>query len=332
MSDNMQKLPSEKPRNRLVKVSVETDPYHGKDPKKRSITELMRNSIILLDKPSGPTAHQVDSWVRDIFSGEKVGHAGTLDPKVTGILPIGIGRATKALSVLSQAGKEYVGVMKLHKPVEESKIKQIFTDFTGTITQLPPLRSAVKRVKRKREIYYLQFLELQDTEVLFRVGCEAGTYVRTLCVDIGKKLGIGAHLAELRRTKVGHFTEKDLVNLQDVKDAAVFYNEGNPDELKNVLQPVERIFDHLPKIILRDSAIDAVCHGAPLAIPGVVEVETDIKKNMLVALLSMKQEIVAIGTAKMNTEEIIQKDTGLCVTTEKVFMNKGTYPAIWKKH
>ncbi|MBS3778537.1 MAG: RNA-guided pseudouridylation complex pseudouridine synthase subunit Cbf5 [Candidatus Thermoplasmatota archaeon] len=328
----MQELPAEKSKKRLVKVSVETNPYHGKHPEKRSVTELLQNSIILLDKPSGPTAHQVDAWVRDIFNGEKVGHAGTLDPKVTGILPLGIGQATKALSVLSEAGKEYVGVMKLHKSVGKKHVQKIFGQFVGTVTQLPPVRSAVKRRRRKREIYYLEVIEQNDTDVLFRVGCEAGTYVRTLCVDIGKKLGIGAHLAKLRRTKVGLFTEKELVNLQDVKDAYVFYQEGNPEDLKKILQPVERVFNHLPKIILRDSAIDAICHGATLAVPGVVEVETNISKNMLVALFSMKKEIVAIGNAKMSTEEIIDKDTGICVDPEKVFMNKGTYPAIWKKH
>ena len=328
----MLKLPAEKTRNRLIKVSAETNPYYGKNPEKRTVSELLQNCLILLDKPRGPSAHQVDSWVRDIFSGEKVGHAGTLDPKVTGMLPMGVGRATRALSVLTEAGKEYVGVMKVHKPASQVQVEQLFNEFTGTITQLPPLRSAVKRVKRKRTIYYLQLIEKQDTNVLFRVGCEAGTYIRTLCVDIGKKLGSGAHLAELRRTKVGLFSEKNLVTLHDIKDAMVFYKEGNPDDLKKIVQPVERVFDYLPKIILRDSAIDAVCHGATLAVPGVVEVETDIKKNMIVALFSMKQEIVAIGSATMNTEEIIQQDTGICVNTEKVFMNKGTYPAIWKKH
>lgn len=328
----MQCLPSEKKRNRLIKVSVETNPYHGKHPDKRTVTELIQNSIIILDKPSGPTAHQVDSWVRKIFSIEKVGHAGTLDPKVTGILPLGIGHATRSLSVLSQAGKEYVGVMKLHKTVSQKKVKKIFKEFTGTITQLPPVRSAVKRVKRKREVYYLELLEQNDTDVLFRVGCEAGTYVRTLCVDIGKKLGIGSHLAELRRTKVGRFTEEDLVSLHDVKDAFVFYNEGNPEELKKVLQPVERVFDFLPKIVLRDSSIDAICHGATLAVPGVVEVDTDISKNDVVALFSLKQEIIAIGKALMSTEEIIDRDTGVCVNPEKVFMKKKTYPSIWKKH
>ncbi len=328
----MQKLPAEKTRNRLIKVAAETNPYHGKNPEKRSVSELLQNCLILLDKPSGPSAHQVDSWVRDIFSGEKVGHAGTLDPKVTGILPMGVGRTTRALSVLTEAGKEYVGIMKLHKSASQNHVEQLFKEFTGTITQLPPVRSAVKRVKRKRKIYYLKLLEKEDTNVLFRVGCEAGTYVRTLCVDIGKKLGGGAHLAELRRTKVGLFSEKDLVNLHDLKDAMIFFKDGNLDDLKKIVQPVERVFNHLPKIILRDSAIDAVCHGATLAVPGVVEVETDIKKNMTVALFSMKQEIVAIGSAIMNTEEIIQKDSGICVNTKKVFMNKGTYPAIWKKH
>ncbi|MDG6218462.1 MAG: RNA-guided pseudouridylation complex pseudouridine synthase subunit Cbf5 [Candidatus Thermoplasmatota archaeon] len=328
----MQELPTKKKRTRLIKASVETNPYYGKNPKKQIVSELLQNSVIILDKPSGPTAHQVDSWVKDIFSIEKVGHAGTLDPRVTGILPLGIGRATKALPVISLAGKEYVGVMKLHKPASQDRVEQVMKEFIGEITQLPPVRSAVKRVRRTRKIFYLHCLEQDETEVLFRVGCEAGTYIRTLCVDMGKRLGVGAHLSDLRRTRVGRFTEKDLVILQDVKDAFIFYKEGNPDELKNVLLPVERVFDHLPSIVLRDSAIDAICHGATLAVPGVVEIDTGILKNMLVALFSLKNEIVAVGHANMTTEEIIEKDTGICVTTERVFMKKGTYPAIWKKH
>ena len=164
--------------------------------------------MINLDKPSGPTSHQVDAWLKEILEVDKVGHGGTLDPNATGVLPIAVGDATRALQVLLSAGKEYIGVMKLHKSTDRNKLLDVCNSFVGNISQIPPVRSAVKRVRRKRRIYYLEVIQIKDREVLFRVGCEAGTYVRTLCVDIGRKLRCGANLAELRRTRVGNLREE----------------------------------------------------------------------------------------------------------------------------
>ena len=202
-------LPSDKKRKRLIRVQAKTSANFGKKPDERSIKELLLNGMINLDKPSGPTSHQVDAWIRDFLGVDKVGHGGTLDPKAVGVLPIGIGDATRALQVLLSAGKEYVGIMRLHKSVDEKKILEVCNSFIGEITQVPPVRSAVKRVRRKREIYYFDVNEIKDKEVLFHVGCESGTYVRTLCVDIGKKLKCGSHLSELRRTRVGHLREEN---------------------------------------------------------------------------------------------------------------------------
>ncbi|GAG88546.1 unnamed protein product, partial [marine sediment metagenome] len=151
---------------------------------------------------------------KGILSIKKVGHGGTLDPNATGILPIGIENATHALQALLSAGKEYVGIMKLHKDVDKKEIIEVCKSFVGKVTQLPPVRSAVRRVKRKRRIYYLDVIQVKNRDVLFRVGCESGTYVRTLCVDIGKKLKSGAHLAELRRTRVGDLKEKMLLTFR----------------------------------------------------------------------------------------------------------------------
>jgi len=325
-------LPSDKKRKRLVKIKVKTDNSHGKKPNERTIEELLGNCFINLDKTHGPTSHQVDSWVKKIIGTDKVGHSGTLDPNATGVLPIGIGGATKVLSALLPAGKEYAGLMKLHKDVDDEKILKTCKDFVGMVTQLPPVRSAVKRVKRKREIYYLDVLQIKNREVLFRVGCESGTYVRTLVVDIGKKLKCGAHLAELRRTRVGHLKEEDSVYLQDLKDAWVFYKEEKDEKhLRKVLQPVEKMFDHLPKIIIRDSAVNAVCSGSNLATPGVLELDSDIKKGDLAAVFTLKDEAVAIVKMLMNSEEIIQKEKGFCADLQRVVMKKDIYPSIWKK-
>jgi len=332
MADKKHVLPSDKKRKRLIRVQAKTNPNYGKSPNERSVKELLNCSMINLDKPSGPTSHQVDAWLKKILEVDKVGHGGTLDPNATGILPIAIGDATRALQVLLSAGKEYIGVMKLHKSVDKNKILAVCNSFVGDISQIPPVRSAVKRVRRKRRIYYLEVIQIKDREVLFRVGCEAGTYVRTLCVDIGRKLRCGAHLAELRRTRVGNLREEDSVILHDVKDAHVFWKEEEDEkEFRSKILPMERLLDHLPKIVIRDSAVDALCHGASLAIPGVVEIDTDIKKGDMVAVLTLKEEGVALVNALLSTEDIIQKDTGMCANIERVLMNKGTYPSIWKK-
>jgi len=325
-------LPSDKKRKRLIKVSAKTNPNYGKSPGEMGVNELLNKGFINLDKPSGPTSHQVVSWVKEILENDKAGHGGTLDPDVTGVLPIALGDGTRALQVLLLAGKEYVGIMKLHKKIDKSKIIKACNSFVGDIYQIPPLRSAVKRVRRKRQIYYLEIIQIKGTEVLFRVGCEAGTYIRTLCVGIGKKLRCSAHLAELRRTRVGNITEDSSVTLQDVKDAYVFWKDNEDDtEIRSKIHPMERVLDHLPKVVIRDSAVDALCHGAKLAIPGIVEIDTDIKKEDLAAVLTLKGEGVALVKVLLSTEEIIQKDSGICATLERVLMNKGTYPSIWKK-
>jgi H/ACA ribonucleoprotein complex subunit 4 len=332
MTKHNHTLPADTKHLRLVKTQAKTNPHYGCKPSERSIHDLLDSSIVILDKPCGPTSHQVDSWVKNIFSLEKVGHGGTLDPNATGVLPLALGRATRALDALLPGGKEYVAIMQLHKDLDDKKIHEVCNSFVGGVRQLPPVRSAVKRVQRKRSIYYLDILQIQGREVVFRVGCESGTYIRTLCVDIGRKLKTGAHLAELRRTRVAHLHEQDAVLLQDVKDAYVFYKEEQDEQqLRRLLLPVETIVRYLPMIVIRDSAVDALCHGAELAVPGVVEIDAEIKKGALIAVKTLKGEAVAIATSMMPTEQIIEKDTGICAQLEKVLMKKGTYPAIWKK-
>jgi len=319
-------------RKRLIKVNIKTNPNYGKSPSELNINELINNGIINLDKPSGPTSHQVDSWLKNILQIDKVGHGGTLDPNATGVLPIGLGNATKVLHILLEKQKEYVGIMKLHREIDNDKIINTFESFIGDIYQIPPIRSAVKRIKRKRTIYYINIIEVKEKEILFRVGCEAGTYIRTLCVDIGKKLRCGAHLSELRRTKVGNLIEEKSVNLQDIIDAYYFWKEEkNENELKNIIFPMEKLLENIPKIIIRDSAVDAICHGANLALPGIAEVDTNIKKGDTVAIFTLKDEGVALAESLMSTEDIIQKDIGLSANINRVLMKKGTYPPIWKK-
>ena len=307
-------------------------PTLGCKPEDREILEYISKGVINLDKPSGPTSHEIDSWIKRILSLEKSGHGGTLDPKVTGILPVGLNEATRAIQLLLTAPKEYVCLLTFHQDVSEDKIREVFAEFTGKIFQLPPVKSAVKRELRTRNIYYSTIYEIDGRDVLFRIGCEAGTYVRTYCHNIGEALGVGAHMAELRRTQVGSFTEKNnLVTLQDVTDAYQFYLEdGDESFLRQVIMPMERAADYLPKIVIKDSAVDAICHGANLACGGIVELADNIQKNDIVVIQTLMGELVAAGNSLFNSNEILDSDDGFAVNVNKVFMKPDTYPRFWK--
>ncbi len=324
-------LPFEKKKREvIIKKNFKTSEKFGKSPEERTIPELLQSGIINIDKPKGPTSHEVSSYVQKIL-GVKAGHSGTLDPAVTGVLPIGIGKGTKVNQYLLNAGKEYVCLMHVHKDVPEAELKNVIMSFVGRIKQLPPLKSAVKRIERYRTIYYIDILEISRTDVLFKVGCQAGTYIRKLCTDIGEKLGTGAHMQELRRTKSGAFNEDTLVTLQDVADAFWYYkNENNEKYLRKVVMPMEKGVEHLPKIWIMDSAIEAICHGSSLKVPGIVKLETEIQKGEEVAVMSMKDELVMIGTALMTSKEMLEKEKGIAVKPQRVLMNSGVYPKIEK--
>lgn len=318
-------------KNLLIKAEDTTDPKYGCIPSERPIKEYLNKGVVNIDKPAGPTSHEVSSYVKKILNINKAGHSGTLDPKVTGSLPIMLEDATKCVGALLTSEKEYVCLMKLHKGVEKNKIREVCQEFVGAIYQKPPIKSAIKRQIRVRKIYYLDILEIEDTKVLFKVGCEAGTYIRKLVHDIGQALGIGAHMQELRRTKTGPFTEETIVTLHDLKDAYVYWQEENDESfLREVIHPMEIGLSHLPSITIKDSAVDAICHGASLAVPGILSLESKIKKGDLVAVFTLKGEAVSLGIALMASEKILNSDTGMAVTTSRVLMEPKIYPKVWK--
>ncbi|HUV25184.1 MAG TPA: RNA-guided pseudouridylation complex pseudouridine synthase subunit Cbf5 [Methanomassiliicoccales archaeon] len=314
----------------LVREKTQMSFRWGKEPSKRSLEELLQASVINLDKPQGPTSHQVSAWVRNIFDINKVGHGGTLDPKVSGVLPIALGKATRAMDLVLQSDKEYVCVMRLHRDVEEEKVRSVIDTFVGEIYQMPPVRAAVKRQLRTRRVHFIDILEIEGRDVLFRVGTDAGTYIRTLCVDIGEALGIGAHMESLRRARSGSMIEDDSVTLQDIKDAHVYWKEdGDERPLRRMLMPWEVILEPIPKIVLKGTAVDAICHGADLAAVGVQEVESTVEKKQLVALLTDKGEGVALAIAEMIAQQMVDAKEGLAARTNRVFMDPGTYPKMW---
>ncbi len=292
------------------------------NPNERTIEELIKRGIVNIDKPRGPSSHEVAAWVKRALKIDKAGHSGTLDPKVTGVLPIMLQDATKVIGGLVDVSKEYVCALHLHKEIPEKKIFEIFREFTGIIYQRPPVKSAVKRQIRKREIYYIDFLERSGKDVLFKVGCQAGTYIRKLCHDVGEALGVGGHMAELRRTKSGLFDESTAVTLHDLKDAYHFWIEdGEEGPIKDIIKPVEYGLQHLPKIIVRDTAVDAICHGAKLTEPGVIST-TDLKKKQLAGIYTRDGEIVALGISVL--------EGGIVAEAKRVIMEPSTYPRYWK--
>jgi H/ACA ribonucleoprotein complex subunit 4 len=326
------KLPSDEPEQLLVKSQDITNPDYGCEPYKRNVASLLQYGVINLDKPRGPTSHEVVSWVRKILNISNAGHGGTLDPKVTGILPCALGNATRVLSALLSAGKEYVGVMYLHTQERKQRLEKIFKLFTGKIYQRPPLKSSVVRKLRIREIYYNEIIEVHNNHVLFRIGCEAGTYIRKFCFDLGEALCSGAHMLELRRTRVGNFKESDnLITLQNLKDAyTIFQLEGEDYYLKKLIYPMEKMVSHIPKIYVRDTAVDALCHGADLASAGICYIDARIKKNMLIAFMTLKKELIGFGIALKDALQIYKAKSGILAKTNKIFMERGIYPR-WRK-
>lgn len=308
-----------------------TDPRYGSLPSERPIKAFLEYGLVPLDKPRGPTSHEIVAWTKKLLGVEKAGHSGTLDPPVSGMLPIGLGQSTRALSLLLLFPKEYRGVMRVHSAVPKKRLDAVVSEFTGEIFQRPPQRSSVSRQTRSRKIHEFELTESQGNLSLFRVLCESGTYIRKLVYDIGEVLGVGATMVELRRTSVGPLTEgSGMVTLHQLNDAMFRLNAGDEAPLRKLVRPIEDCLGGLGRIMIRDSAVDAICHGARLGVPGILSISEGVKKDDTVVIMSPKRELVAIGKALLPTEEVKGLRRGLVSTTERVVMKAGTYPKLWK--
>lgn len=254
--------------------------------------ELLHNGIIVLDKWCGPTSHDVTATIRKILELKKTGQSGTLDPMVSGMLIVTLENACKIIPALQGLDKEYVGIMHLHKDVSDEALRRTVSNFIGDIKQLPPVRSAVARKERIRKINSFEILERNDKDVLFRVSCQSGTYIRKLIDDIGRKIG-GAHMSELRRTCVGNFRESQSVCIQDIVDAYEAYKQDGDETIKKYIMPVEAAVQHLPKVIIKDSAVSSVVKGSPVY-PGGVEKIDKATSGELIAIMNAGQ-LIALG-------------------------------------
>lgn len=319
--------------NNLIEIDQDvTDDSFGTYYDKRSIEQLLEYGLIILDKPPGPTSHETVAWTKRLLKIPKIGHSGTLDPQVSGVLPLGLGEATKALGVLLYGPKEYHALGRLHSLPSKEKLKEVIQMFTGEIFQKPPQRSAVVRQTRTRKIYEFEVIEQKERLLLTRILCESGTYIRKLYYDMGEVLGPGATMIELRRTRVDQFRESDgLVTLHELANAFSLWSE-NKDEskIRNMIKPIESALSQIKSVVVRDSAVDAMCHGAQLAIPGVLQISSNLKKGDVVGIYTQKGEVVALAESMMSEEEIRDATKGYAFETKRIIMAPNTYPKKWR--
>lgn len=286
-----------------------------------------RPGIIVIDKPRGPSSHEVAAWVGRML-GCPVGHSGTLDPQVSGVLLIMLGNAVRLAPLLLQHEKEYICLLRLHGDVPRERILKAAEEFTGRIYQRPPRKSAVKRALRIREIQNLDVLDTDGRLVLLRVRCEAGTYIRSLCHHMGLALGVGGHMQELRRSRSGVFDEASMHSLHEVQDACIAAREGRPEQLASMVLSVDAAVPECPLVVIRDTAVDAICHGATLAAVGVISC-AEFFAGQTVAVLTQKNEFVCLGKALVASSAFTPGDTGLVIAPTSVFMKPGTYQKGW---
>ncbi|XP_048555178.1 H/ACA ribonucleoprotein complex subunit 4-like [Triticum urartu] len=320
------------------RLNVRTGHYtplpSGHSPLKRPLAEYLRYGVINLDKPSNPSSHEVVAWIKRLLRVEKTGHSGTLDPKVTGNLIVCVDRATRLVKSQQGAGKEYVCIARFHAAVPDTaRVARALESLTGAVFQRPPLISAVKRQLRVRTIYESKLLE-HDAErhlAVFWISCEAGTYVRTLCVHLGLLLGVGAHMQELRRVRSGILGEQDnMVTMHDVMDAMwALDNHKDESYIRRVVMPLEVILTSYKRLVVKDSAVNAICYGAKLMIPGLLRFENDIDVGEEVVLMTTKGEAIAIGIAEMPTAVMATCDHGAVAKIKRVVMDRDTYPRKW---
>lgn len=320
------------------KLNVRSNHYtplsDGCSPLKRDLKEYIATGWINVDKPANPSSHEVVAWIKRILRVQKTGHSGTLDPKVTGCLIVCIERATRLVKSQQGAGKEYVCIFRLHNAVEtERKVAQALEQLTGALFQRPPLISAVKRQLRIRTIYENKLIEFNKEKSMgiFWVKCEAGTYVRTLCVHLGLILGVGGQMMELRRNRSGIVDENDeIVTLHDLIDAQWTYDHMKDESyLRRVIRPLEALLVAHKRIIMKDSAVNAICYGAKILLPGVLRYENGIELNQEIVIVTTKGEAVCLAIALMTTATMMTCDHGVVAKIKRVIMERDTYARKW---
>jgi len=319
----------------VVRTGHYTPIVAGCSPLKRKLKKYLDYGVVFLDKPANPSSHEVAAWMKRILKVEKTGHAGTLDPKVSGKLVIYSGRSTRLAKLTHKStDKQYVAICRFHKKTTTEKVVRVLEKLRGPVLQRPPLAAAVKRTLRVRTIYDMKLLEMDEERSLavIWVKCAAGTYIRTLCVHLGILLQTGAHMEELRRVKTGAISENDGVSssMHDVLDAMWLYeNHGDEKYIRHVVHPVESLLVDYKRVIIKDSAVAAITHGAKIMIPGILRIDKDIELGDEIVVVSPKGEAVCLAFAQMTTLQMATVDHGVAAKIKRVIMDASEYPKRW---
>nr|AIF08691.1 centromere/microtubule binding protein (DKC1, NOLA4, CBF5) [uncultured marine group II/III euryarchaeote KM3_31_G10]AIF19846.1 H/ACA RNA-protein complex component (DKC1, NOLA4, CBF5) [uncultured marine group II/III euryarchaeote KM3_87_G11] len=315
---------------KILDADASSDSKFGCEPLMRDVEGRLAAGWLLIDKPAGPSSHQVSAWARDMLGLEKMGHGGTLDPFATGALTLLTGGAMRLTSRILKGGKQYIGVIRIPDETSDEALADAIANQTGRIHNVPPKESAVKIQVRQRTISSFDLLERDGRIALISVECEAGTYIRTMMRDLGLFLGGPVELLELRRSRTSDNMESESVTMHQLADAIHLWKEHDqPEAMLRLVQPIESLLDSLPRIVVKDGAAAAVAHGAPLARPGVVSVDLSANVGDEVLIVTMKGEAVAVATMRVAAESVESMKTGEIARSITVLMSTDTYPKRW---
>ena len=307
-----------------------TDDAIGEYPDQKTIEQRLESGFFLLDKGAGPTSHQVAAWVRDMLGLPRLGHGGTLDPFATGVLPLMSGKAMRLTKQILEHDKTYIAVFQFKNEIEQDALDAVMEQLTGRIYNVPPEISAVRVQVRTRKVHDFTLLDQSAKRIVARIRCEAGTYIRTMARDMGLFLDQPVELKELRREDSGRFSLDDCVQLHDIADAIWLWKECNEGEaLLRMLHPTEKLLAGLPRIVVKDSAVAALAHGAPLLRPGIVSIPSNLSSGQNVLVTSLKGEAVCFVKVNCDSESITNMEKGEIARPSAVLMSDDVYPRRW---
>ena len=314
----------------VLDESPKTDAAFGTSPDDRTLEQRLASGFILVDKPAGPTSHQLAAWARDLLGLDRLGHGGTLDPFATGVLPLMTGRCMKITNKILKHQKTYIAVFRFRTMPEINDLKATMATMTGRIYNVPPEVSAVKVQVRTRTIHAFELLDTDGQDAVARIICDAGTYIRTMARDMGLLLNTPVSLKELRRENSGMFDLNDCITMDQLADAVWLWKEcGQAEALNAIVHPIEKLLVDVPRCTVKDSAVAALSYGAPLLRPGLVSIPAGLKKGTELLVTSLKEEAVGFVKLKADSDDIPAMESGELARPSMVLMDTEVYPRRW---
>lgn len=310
----------------VLAPGTRTRPEHGDPPTERSLQALLACGVVMVDKPAGPTSHQLSAWARDLLGLTRLGHGGTLDPFATGVLPLLAGRARRLTALVLGHEKVYVAVLRFSGAWSPEGLRRELARLRGVAYNVPPLESAVKVQVRTRRLHELRLLDHEGQHAVIEMRCDAGTYVRTLAEDLGLLLGAPCQLVELRRTRSGAITDDQCVTMQDLTDAAVAAEAGDERALRQMIWPIEALAQTLPTMVVKDAAAAHVARGAPVWRPGLVRLAAGVGSGERVACMALDGSLLAVMRLSLRSDDVPGMARGEVASPEAVLADPERWP------